>query len=386
MTENGKASKTHKFHIIVSVVSLLIILVILFNINFKFSLDNKTTRLAAGYPPDGAEYLALIGVALLLAYIFMLNRFFINKLTQRKKIAANVIVVILFFLILESALHHYSSKHNEIDFLPHPTLLWVQAKRINKVGFNYSEFPIKKEPGEFRFVLVGDSNAEGKRGTRFSDLAESELGKIYPGRPIRIINAACSGYSIVQVYNLVKMKVFKLNPDYIIISLNNDPTYDFEQDKKRLPPPALASLMNVLYKSDLYLLIRKNKLNRDYQLYDHNKDFKEAHNTQRVLPDDVDKYYGDLISDAQKRGIGVIIIAMPSNYPDEKGRVMDLRYKKHLRVIAEKWNVLFLDLYSSWQEQDNSRLFADYVHSTEEGHKKIAEDLLKFFKDNKIIK
>lgn len=131
--------------------------------------------------------------------------------------------------------------------------------------------------------------------------------------------------------------------------------------------------------------MRKTKLNRDYRLYDHNEDFKRAHHTQRVLPDDVDKYYGDLISEAQRQGIKVIIMAMPSHYPDERGRQADFVYKKHLRNIAEKWKVLFLDLYSEWKNEDNSHLFEDYVHATDEGHKKISDDLVRFIQDNKII-
>lgn len=233
MTEIGKEEKKQLLKIVLSAASLLIIVAILFNIDFRIPQDRTTTRLAAGYPPDGAEYIAFIGVVLLSAWILMINRFFINRLSFPKKIAANIMVIILFFLILEVGIHRYSHRHSVIDFLPHPVLLWVKEKGTNRMGFSYKEFPVNKEPGEFRFVLVGDSNAEGTRDTRFSDLAEKDLKRLHPHRPLRIINAACSGYSIVQVYNLVRMKVFRLNPDYIIISLNNDPTYDFKQDKER---------------------------------------------------------------------------------------------------------------------------------------------------------
>lgn len=385
MKKSEKSAKTLTIQVIISIVLFLVILFILFNLNFNLPLDTETIRPAASYPPAGTEYVAVIGIVLLSAYIFMIDRFFINKLTMKKKIFANIIVVIVFFLVLEVSLHHYSDRHNRINFLPHPLLLWARTRNVNKMGFSYPEFPIKKETGELRFVLVGDSNAEGQLDTRFSDLTEKELQKLYPHRNIRLINAACSGYSIVQVYNLVKLKIFSLNPDYIIISLNNDPTYDSQQDKSRLPPPSLVPLLNVLYKSNIYLLLRKSKLNRDYRLFDHDDDFKKAHNTQRVHPEDVDRYYGDLIKEAQKRGIKILIMAMPTLYHDERSRQADYDYKKHLGVIAEKWDVFFLDLFSPWQKEDNAHLFIDYLHTTEEGHKKIAEDLVKFIKEN-IIK
>ena len=375
-----------KKKILISIALFIFILAFLMLFNIDFSKTDSDYHLVCSYPPRGTEYLAIMGVILLSGYVYLLNLFFVDKLTGLKKILVIILIVVLFFLILEGVLTRYAKKHDKIDFRPHPLLLWVRSRPVNSMGFVYDEFPIKKEPNEFRFILVGDSTAEGNKGTRFSEKTEQALQKLHPNKKIRVVNAACSGYSIVQVKHLMDLKLKKLNPDYLIISLNNDSTYDNDEDKNRLPKSSMVPILNALYKSNLYLMFRKYKLNKDYHKYEKSIGSQTRNDKRRVSREDVKKYYGDVINTAKDMGTGVIIMAMPSNYKKKEYDHQDFLYKKGLRRIAENHNVLFCDIYSKWKESDSEYLFEDYVHPTTKGHKMIADELIEFIEKEKIIK
>ena len=370
------------YKIIISVILLAVILVILFRMQPVILEKTSNYRQGINCPPDGCEHVAITGAILLTGFVLLINSFFINRLKGIKKVIINLLVIVLFFYTLEAAVGKYALQHISVSYRPHPLLLWRRIHGINSYGFAYPEFPAKKEPGEFRFVLVGDSNAEGFGFKRFSDVMEKRLQDEYPQKKIRLINAACTGYSIVQVKNLMDMMIYKLDPDCVIISINNDPMDDYMQDKHRIPPKNLLPFLNVLYKSRLYLLMRKYKLNKEYTLYQHDENFYKARMTQRVVPEDVDKYYSDVIDETRKRGINVIVMVNPSNY---KHVDYDTKYKNQLVELCKKKNVLYVDLFNEWMKYDRDKLFLDTVHTTNEGHKIIGDRMSEFIIKEKII-
>ena len=366
-----------------SVALLAAILFFLFRMDPVVLHHCSNYRQGIHYPPDGAEQVALMGVILMLVYVIIMNHFFVGKLKGFRRYVANLLLIVLFFGVIEASLFRYTDIHDKVGFRPDPLLLWVREKKVNSMGFAYPEFPKAKEPNEFRFILAGDSTAEGFGMNRFSDRMERDLQKAYPEKKIRVINAACSGYSIVQVKNLLKSKLYELKPDCVIISLNNDPIDDYRQDKDRIPSPILLPILNVLYKSKLYLLLRKNRLNREYTQFEHNQEFREANFTQRVVPEDVDIFYKEVIDGVRKYNSQIVIMAMPSNYKEGD---YDHKYKKQLGKIAKKENVNFVDLYSEWKAFDSEDLFLDRVHTTTEGHKIIGKRMCEFIIKEKIIK
>lgn len=369
--------------ILLSLPLLAAIILILFTMEPSVLHRSSDYRQGVNYPPDGTEQVALIGFILMTAYVIMVNYFFVEKLRGFSRIAANLLLVVLFFGVVEGAVARYTDSHDRVGFRPDPLLIWVRNTQVNSMGFVYPEFPAEKEPNEFRFILAGDSTAEGFDINRFSDVMERNLQKAYPDKKIRVINAACAGYSIVQVKNLLKQKLYKLKPDCVIISLNNDPLDDYMQDKYRVPSPVILPILNVLYKSRLYLLLRKRSLNRQYSLYEHNPEFHKTNFTQRVVPEDVDKFYKEVIDGVRSHNSQIIIMAMPSNYKEGD---YDHKYKKQLGKIAGMEKVPFVDLYSEWKTFDSEHLFMDRVHTTTEGHIKIGEKMCEFIIKEKIIK
>jgi len=343
------------------------------------------------YPPKGTWKVAVWGITMLTIYVILLNYLYIKKLKGLKLIIANILILIGFFLILEGALRIYIDK-DPPQFRPHPSLLWVRYDGVNSMGLEYEEFPAKKEPGEFRFILVGDSTAAADRGVRFSDHVESKLRNAYPNRKIRVINAACGGYSIFQVRELTRLKLYKLDPDCLIVSLNNDSHTEFDKDKNRVPGPFLMPIMRLLYKSNLYLLLKKLKFNREFVRFINEESvrFRNDPNTtkavRRVSPENIKKFYGEVIDAMKQRGAKVIIIAMPTNY-EGNDFPEDKVYKRQLRVIAAEKGAMFLDIYGEWKKQNYNHLHArnDKVHINHEGHKLLAERLFKFIIDNKIV-
>ena len=384
--EISKNQKRGNFFVpIIFIIVFIAIVAGLFFMGKYYVATREHYRQGLNYPPDGSEEIAIIGSIVMLIYFELLIGFYVKKLKGWKLVAVNILIIIIFFGLLEFALWNHTRLHPR-PFMPHADLIWVRNPDddIASLGVFGEEIPIKKEPGEFRIIVAGDSTAEGAGiNKRFSDVLEELLQKKYPDKKIKMINAACAGYSIVQVKRLAEMKLYTLNPDLFIISINNDPIYDYSEDKYRIPNKKISGVFNLLYKSKLYLLLRKTLLNMEYNKHLEKGHFVDGVRKSRVSPKDVEIYYKDIIGEVKKNNCKVVIMAMPSNYPDF---LPDHEYKNSLRKIAEDEDVLCLDIYNRWKNENHNDLFTDVVHVNEEGHRLFARYLFELITDKNIIK
>ncbi|MCE1246244.1 MAG: GDSL-type esterase/lipase family protein [Firmicutes bacterium] len=371
------------------------------------------------YPPESAKYAALYSALLMLGFVILVQFVVIKNFTGFKKGLLIFLTVLIFFAGIEYTLKLHLSR-SVSRYRPHPQLLWelrpgkqMPGTVINSQGLRCAEFPVEKEPGEYRILLIGDSSAFGAGiddGFRFSDILENKLRAEYPQRKIRVINGAVEGYSIYLARKLYELKLRKYNPDCLIISFNNDPNADIMQDRDRLPPEWIVPFYTVLYKSDLFLLLKKLTLNRfleteqGRQVWERNRNHKME---SRVSDDDISSCYAWFINEMKRNGGQTIIIAMPlpekgmgrdeltkftleageKNTLDTKSSMgKEITYRLLLKKTAKENEGLFLDIYSQWRkEKDNNSLFIDHVHPVKEGHAMIAEELNKLIIDNRLI-
>lgn len=335
------------------------------------------------FPPAGTENVALAAIILLSLYIVALNILFLSHLKGWKKIAANLGVIIIFFGILEWSLQNYIQRH-PTQYLPDPDLIWKlnPGEGSNQAGFRDREMPGEKKPGELRLVILGDSSAYGlgvPEPSRFGNVLERELQKKYMEGEVRVINLAVPGYTIFQAKELAKRIAYGLKPDYVIISLNNDANIDAAPDRSRVPPKGLAPVFNLLYKSRVYLLLRKLITNRRIrQAYSGSPD---ARWVRRVSDGEIEQFYGEVIDDTLKMGGKVIIIGMPIRSEElSKENNPHTVNRELLKKIAQDRKVIYLNVFDQWKDKEESEswfLEGDILHPNNEGHRKIGEALLK---------
>lgn len=116
----------------------------------------------------------------------------------------------------------------------HPQLIY--ELRPNKCGFNAQgftgpDYPLDKQPGVFRIVMIGDSVAMGqgvRRNETLGTLLENELNHLPVDGidAVEVIVMAVSGYSTSQEIVLLEDRAFEYSPDLLVWSyVMNDPAH-----------------------------------------------------------------------------------------------------------------------------------------------------------------
>ncbi len=105
-------------------------------------------------------------------------------------------------------------------------LLW-QSKityRINSHGFRDYEFPVEKNKGLYRIIILGDSYTFGW-GLNIEDTYPKVLESLFrnDGYAVYVINAGVYGYNTQQESLFFKKELLKYNPNLVIIGfVSND--------------------------------------------------------------------------------------------------------------------------------------------------------------------
>lgn len=347
----------------------------------------------ANYPPVGAIYVGLIAAALMFFFAFVSDMLVARKLRGWKKAAAVVCIVFLFFGVLEASLMKYISFW-PLRYRPHPYMLFElkppwrgkTSENINSEHMRYREFPARKEKGEYRFILLGDSTANGlgvRDGYRFGDVLEQKLQSTCKDRVIRVINAAVQAYSTAQVRMLYQQRIRKYSPDCVIIAVNNDISKAEVRDDDKMMPATMTGLFNLLYSFETYLLIRKMILSPESQ----RQVRRQPHYvTWRVPESDLRRHYAYIIGDMHKKGREVIMVSLPQSGP-LLGDPDNLKFREILKDIALQNNCIFVDIFNPWkQDPARSKLFLDPCHPDETGHRLIGELLYRVIMEKNVVK
>ncbi len=123
------------------------------------------------------------------------------------------------------------------------------ANGNNQFGFNDRDYPLLKEPGKYRALIVSDSfNWAGGQNGNYTALLEDKLESYYGKHRIDIINAGYPGTHTVEQLAMLKKYGLQYNPDLVILGFfaGND-FRDADPHRKRI-------IVN-----DLYVDIDKRK-------------------------------------------------------------------------------------------------------------------------------
>lgn len=357
---------------------------------------------SVNYPPSGSASVGIIAFLAMLSIYFLADCFLGFRLKGIKKALFVLVSVFLVFVAVEVSMNTYIRKHPPLH-RPHPSSLWevyphhndriniggiIGTLKTDSHGFRGEEVSLKKPPGTFRIMILGDSSAFGygvNQDEVFAEVLKKMLREKYPDKKIEVINGAVMGYTTFSTRNFFLEKGVKFEPDAIIISHNNDPDIDLDADKNRVAPQSLQPLMKLLYKSNVYMAVRREILNRKYgktpEIFG---EIPEEKGVNRVSADDLSKNLQAIMDEADKRGIKILTISMPRNekIDREEGEPDDLddelvQYRGIMKEVTEKHKGIFTDILKEWKNLPPDRLFIDSMHPTAEGHRKIAGELFR---------
>ncbi len=127
---------------------------------------------------------------------------------------------------------HIDSK--ELPYAPFDTVWTTKAefsfhRVINENGIFEKSIPTK-EPGEIRFLCLGDSFTEGV-GTEYDSTwvkhTEKLMQQSRKDKKITFINAGTSGNDPFGEYHLLTTKLLNYQPDWVIMVTNNSDVFDY---------------------------------------------------------------------------------------------------------------------------------------------------------------
>lgn len=355
---------------------------------------------AVNYPPPGSEKAGILAL-IWSSYAFIVFNFFIgSKLRGWKKGLSVILWICIIMFSVEFSINEAIRKNPPLH-RPHPSFLWelypdrsgmtntggaVRYLEVNKDGFRGKDISTTKPAGTTRIMVIGDSAAFGyamNQDETFSAILEKILNEKHPDKKFEVINTAVPGYTSFSSCRFFIEKGIRFQPDILIVSHNNDPDLDWDEDKNRATPASITPLLKILYKSGIYMTLRREILNRRYKSTPHLKDeVPPGQGVWRVSPADMKDNLESVFELCKKNNIKIVVISMPR--AEEEDFPIEF-YRSTMKKAADAYGGYFLDLYDSWQESEEEGLFLDYVHPTVRGNKKLADDLANFLEKN-IIK
>ena len=338
--------------------------------------------------------------------------------------ARSFLVALAFFVILEVVLSIAVYYHPINQVRPDPVSLWrihatytpwpgARIFKVNSLGLVNDELPQEKPEGVVRIFALGDSRTLGGAGTSpprtYPRVLEDELRRANKDVKIEVIQGAQSGYSSYQGLSLFKNVGLRYAPDIVTVALGyQDNEFAWAPDKAHMCDSyPLSVARGLLYKSNLFLVLRKNLLN----LIKYRRNEQDAaHEVNRVSLEDYDENLSRIIELARAADMQVVLIELPYNrYADGMTHPKDMKYREALRQVAERHagsgDVYHLDLYDLfWPNRPDGRRdeggevpsaaelgekgrenFVDDCHMKPIGHRAVGRQLAEFFERNGII-
>ena len=106
----------------------------------------------------------------------------------------------------------------------------------NEFGFNDRDYPLEREPGTFRILVLGDSFswAGGKDGN-YTTLMEDRFAAYYGDRRVEVINAGYSMTHTVEQLALLRKFGLRYAPDMVLLAFTagND-FFDADPNRRRI--------------------------------------------------------------------------------------------------------------------------------------------------------
>ena len=366
--------------------------------------------------PGQVDYVCLgTAGALVVVYVVLkmaLPRRVLASLPSLVRRASTVLLVLLFFAVLEGVLWLTVQRQRAIEYRPDPVSMWRVRAPVrqdgsgqmptNTLGLASREVAVQKAPGTLRILSLGDSRTMGGAGAdpsrTYPMVLQDQLKRVAPKQQVEVIQGAISGYTSYQGLLLYKHLGRRLRPDIITVAFGyQDGMLDWAPDRRHISDSyALTVVRGLLYKSNLFLVLRKNVL--DLKQYRLNRDRDTTPSFPRVSVRDFKQNMTTLIRIARQDHARVLFIEMPRNpHFKVKHLAQNPAYARALQQVmvhSAAVDVSYVDLRQFFRgrvpatgnpARAYARYFVDDCHMTRAGHLLVAEHLAALIKKQGLL-
>ena len=319
------------------------------------------------------------------------------KFAGSKNFAIIVICVLFFFISLEAVLQIYVYYNPYQMFIPDPQAHWkinpaVQrkyqkpgpdapidsARDDGLVDWEYSRY---KRKGAYRILCYGDSQTMGApwvggMKNSYPKILQGLLQKELPDQKIQVINMGVSGYSSYQGLLFFKNIGLLYNPDCIVVGLGfHDAGASYAPDKEiTTDKPWLKTLRSVLYRSQIYLMIRKKILER--RALNRKEDKRPVFN--RATYEDYRENLKTFLDIGKEKKIRIIFLTVPQVSSDGS---LHPDYMDVMRKASREFDVVLIDPVTEMKKippkEQEQYYTPDKVHFNIKGNQFMAEQINK---------
>jgi lysophospholipase L1-like esterase len=266
---------------------------------------------------------------------------------------------------------------------------------------------VRKLQDTRRIMVIGTSSAEGyalPKEYNFVSLLQNKLNEYDKDEKFEVINAARGGHTSYQLLVYFEEVLLRLSPDIVVLYLgSNDCIYSgFITDKKyyekvkkvaedikddavkikrlfQYGPEGFNPIYRLLAESRLFGYVY-------FKFFDPTTGANRIRRyVQRVPPHDQEYVLRRLASLSKKHNFKLIFMPEIVNrnvFRDSPNQ--SLYYYNLMKKIAEKENLIFVDLEPLFRRYADEKVLLDNVHPTPLGHSLIAEKLYEVFIDTKL--
>lgn len=255
------------------------------------------------------------------------------------------------------------------------TMFLGKEVRVNSVGFRGPE-PPRRKPGDYRVMLLGDSCIFGHGLAQDETLGaqlQQRLQAEAPDRRVLVFNLGVPGYSSHQGVDLVRNVGRQLQVDAVVCAyLWGDMSPDLAPDSQRFPSAPVQDLRRVLWRSNLYRVLRSWWLDSGGPPVGPPGQNPRGP-VNRVSPPETTR---NLVALARESGASrVVFLALPS-----RSLTGTPGYPGALEAASKQVpGARYLDLADAWLRrysfEENSEFFMDELHPNAGGCRVLAEDL-----------
>lgn len=310
---------------------------------------------------------------------------------------------------------------SEMLYMPHPYIGFVLrpgatsppeslcSYHVNSLGFRGAEFEEKKPPGTFRVACLGGSTTwmGSSDETTWPAALESVLRESLPEKGsysrVEVINAGVSGYTLMESFVNLKMRVLALEPDLIVVyhAVNDARVIgrgNFRADYTHVRHPwtiPVPSALDVLLGwSHLYGLL-KGRDEREIDLHEllYVRDFEKRPVSENTKLGVFNFYrtLSELVAVARVNGCEVLLTTF--NYTRDKPMKMKWMMDRSFKVVdrlntaarnvAHEQETLWADMRELVGSE--AELFGDPVHMTDRGNAKFAEEMARVIQSSGML-
>ena len=263
-------------------------------------------------------------------------------------------------------------------------------------------------PGVVRVFTMGGSSTNGVPMVAGNRTYSAELQRILEERRVgeqyEVLNAGIAGHGLVQVYAALQEELLKYSPDIVIVNLwFNDsgpaPGWYGIPGVSDMEAYQRVRLLRALQDLPVYREIRQTRL---YAFLRHYLTgirarvaeamgvgtVKRGHRA-RMTPEEYGALLAQIAELGKEHDFLPVFVTEPLNRSRSLVEELPLNpYLRELQVVADSYDLPYVDTLTPLQEVHSEWLFYDFIHPNPQGHAIVAETIFQslFFEPTEVAK